>query len=144
MAQDVSDNFQSDRSLFDWLTDYRQPGDDDQAVRAALGRLLFGADDIVKRVQVLSGGEKNRMTFGRLMLGRHNVLLMDEPTNHLDMESIESLQLALEKYTGTLVFVSHDREFVSGLATRVFEVNGDGTITDYPGGYEDYLASRGL
>jgi len=144
MAQDVSDAFQSERTLFDWLADYRQPGDDDQAVRAALGRLLFGADDIVKRVQVLSGGEKNRMTFGRLMLGRHNVLLMDEPTNHLDMESIESLQLALEKYAGTLVFVSHDREFVSGLATRIFEVNGDGTVTDYPGGYEDFLESRGL
>jgi len=144
MAQDVSDQFQGDANLFDWLADYRQPGDDDQAVRAALGRLLFGADDIVKRVRVLSGGEKNRMTFGRLMLGRHNVLLMDEPTNHLDMESIESLQLALEKYAGTLIFVSHDREFVSGLATRVFEVNGDGSVTDYPGGYEDFLASRGL
>jgi len=144
MAQDVSDAFASERKLFDWLADYRQPGDDDQAVRATLGRLLFGADDIVKRVQVLSGGEKNRMTFGRLMLGRHNVMLMDEPTNHLDMESIESLQLALEKYAGTLIFVSHDREFVSGLATRVFEVKGDGTVTDYPGGYEDFLASRGL
>jgi len=144
MAQDVSEAFAGEQTLFDWLADYRQPGDDDQAVRATLGRLLFGADDIGKRVRVLSGGEKNRMTFGRLMLGRHNVLVLDEPTNHLDMESIESLQLALEKYTGTLVFVSHDREFVSGLATRIFEVNGDGSITDYPGGYEDYLASRGL
>jgi len=113
-------------------------------VRAALGRLLFSADDISKAVRVLSGGEKNRMSFGRLMLGRHNVLLMDEPTNHLDMESIESLQLALEKYAGTLVFVSHDREFVSGLATRIFEVSGDGTVTDYPGGYEDFLAARGV
>jgi len=144
MAQDVSDAFASDRTLFDWLTDYRQPGDDDQSVRATLGRLLFGADDIVKQARVLSGGEKNRMSFGRLMLGRHNVLLMDEATNHLDMESIESLQLALEKYAGTLIFVSHDREFVSGLATRIFELPGDGSITDYPGGYEDFLASRGL
>ncbi|AIT28337.1 Drug RA1 family [Bordetella holmesii 44057] len=84
------------------------------------------------------------MTFGRLMLGRHNVLLLDEPTNHLDMESIESLQFALEKFEGTLIFVSHDREFVSGLATRIIEILPSGEIVDYRGGYEDYLASRGI
>ncbi|KAG0906626.1 hypothetical protein G6F31_021775 [Rhizopus arrhizus] len=84
------------------------------------------------------------MTFGRLMLGRHNVMLLDEPTNHLDMESIESLQFALEKYEGTLVFVSHDREFVSGLATRVIEILPSGEIIDYRGVYEDYLESRGI
>jgi ATPase subunit of ABC transporter with duplicated ATPase domains len=84
------------------------------------------------------------MTFGRLMLGRHNVMLLDEPTNHLDMESIESLQFALEKYEGTLVFVSHDREFVSGLATRVIEILPTGEIVDYRGGYDDYLTSRGI
>jgi len=144
MAQDVSDQFQSEVNLFDWMEDYRQPGDDDQAVRAALGRLLFSADDIAKPVKVLSGGEKNRMTFGRLMLGRHNVLLLDEPTNHLDMESIESLQYALEKYEGTLIFVSHDRQFVSGLATRIIEILPDGQIIDYQGDYDDYLASRGI
>jgi ATPase subunit of ABC transporter with duplicated ATPase domains len=84
------------------------------------------------------------MTFGRLMLGRHNVMLLDEPTNHLDMESIESLQFALEKYQGTLVFVSHDREFVSGLATRVIEILPSGEIVDYRGTYDDYLTSRGI
>lgn len=145
MAQDVSDQFQQeDINLFDWMDDYRQAGDDDQSVRSALGRLLFSADDLPKAPKVLSGGEKNRMTFGRLMLGRHNVLLLDEPTNHLDMESIESLQFALEKFQGTLFFVSHDREFVSGLATRVIEILPDGEIVDYRGGYEDYLASRGI
>ncbi|WP_427185149.1 ABC-F family ATPase [Bordetella bronchialis] len=145
MAQDVSDQFQqTDINLFDWMAEYRQPGDDDQSVRSALGRLLFSADDLPKAPKVLSGGEKNRMTFGRLMLGRHNVLLMDEPTNHLDMESIESLQFALEKYQGTLFFVSHDREFVSGLATRVIEILPDGEIVDYRGGYDDYLSSRGV
>src|SRR3546814_3713073 len=108
MAQDVSEQFQSDINLFDWLGDYRQPGDDDQSLRSVLGRLLFSSDDIPKAVKVLSGGEKNRMTFGRLMLGRHNVMLLDEPTNHLDMESIESLQYALEKYEGTLIFVLQD------------------------------------
>ncbi|CAM5354566.1 ATPase subunit of ABC transporter with duplicated ATPase domains OS=Eoetvoesiella caeni OX=645616 GN=DFR37_101228 PE=4 SV=1 [Eoetvoesiella caeni] len=97
MAQDVSEQFQSDDNLFDWLSRYRQPGDDDQTMRSVMGRLLFSADDIVKAVKVLSGGEKNRMSFGRLMLGRHNVMLLDEPTNHLDMESIESLAVRFGK-----------------------------------------------
>jgi len=144
MPQDVSEDFKKHVNVFDWMGEHRKPGDEDQAIRSVLGRLLFSADDIVKDVPVLSGGEKNRMTFGRLMLGRHNVLLMDEPTNHLDMESIESLQFALEKYAGTLVFVSHDREFVSGLATRIIEIMPDGTLNDYQGGYDDYLNSRGI
>jgi ATPase subunit of ABC transporter with duplicated ATPase domains len=84
------------------------------------------------------------MIWGKLMLGRHNVLLMDEPTNHMDMESIESLQISLEKFEGTLIFVSHDREFVNGLANRVIEVKTDGTINDYSGNYEDFLASQGV
>ncbi|ETD72422.1 heme ABC transporter ATP-binding protein [Pelistega indica] len=144
MAQDVSEAFANSMNVFDWMAQYRQAGDEDQQIRSVLGRLLFSADDIVKDVKVLSGGEKNRMFFGRLMLGRHNVLLMDEPTNHLDMESIESLQLALEKFKGTLIFVSHDREFVSGLATRVIEILPNGELIDYMGGYEEYLASRGI
>jgi len=144
MAQDVSDQFDSDRNLFDWLADFRQPGDEDQAIRSVLGRLLFSGDEIGKAVRVLSGGEKNRMSFGRLMLGRHNVLLMDEPTNHLDMESIESLQYALEQYKGTLVFVSHDRQFVSGIADRIIEIFPDGRLVDYPGSYDDYLFSQGI
>ena len=144
MAQDVSDQFNSGNNLFDWLADYRQAGDDDQSIRSVLGRLLFSGDEISKEVRVLSGGEKNRMSFGRLMLGRHNVMLLDEPTNHLDMESIESLQFALELYKGTLVFVSHDRQFVSGLATRIIEILPDGQIIDYQGNYDDYLASRGI
>ena len=144
MAQDVSNQFTNDTNVFDWMTDYRQPGDDDQQIRSVLGRLLFSADDIVKQVKVLSGGEKNRMMFGRLMLGRHNVMLLDEPTNHLDMESIESLQYGLEKFEGTLVFVSHDREFVSGLATRILEIQPNGEIVDYAGNYDDFLSSRGI
>lgn len=83
------------------------------------------------------------MTYGKLMLGRHNVLLMDEPTNHMDMETIESLNIALEKYAGTLIFVSHDREFVSSLATRILEIKEDG-IVDFLGNYEDYLSSQGI
>jgi ATPase subunit of ABC transporter with duplicated ATPase domains len=78
------------------------------------------------------------------MLLRRNVLLMDEPTNHLDMESIESLNTGLEKFPGTLVFVSHDREFVSSLATRIIEIRQDRSIVDYRGTYEEYLASQGI
>ena len=92
---------------------------------------------------MVSGGEQGRLLFGQLMLGRHNVMLMDEPTNHLDMESIESLNLALDLYPGTLIFVSHDREFVSSLATRVIELTEEGFV-DYKGGYEDYLSSQGI
>ena len=83
------------------------------------------------------------MLFGRLMLQQANVLLMDEPTNHLDMESIESLNLALENYPGTLFFVSHDREFISSLATRIIEITPQGLV-DFQGNYDDYLRSQGI
>ena len=95
------------------MIDWRGPHDDDQVVRGTLGRLLFSGDDVKKSVKVLSGGEKGRMLFGKLMLAKPNVLLMDEPTNHMDMEAIESLNTALDLFKGTLIFVSHDREFVS-------------------------------
>ena len=144
MPQDVYADFEQDLTLTDWIGRFTQEGDDDQAVRSILGRLLFSGDDVSKKVKVLSGGEKHRMTFGRLMLGRHNVLMLDEPTNHLDMESIESLQMALEKYQGTLFVVSHDREFVNAIATRVLEVRGDGSVTDFKGTYDEYLTSQGL
>jgi len=143
MPQDPTEDFADDKNLADWMGQWTKEGDDDQAVRSSLGRLLFGGDDVKKSVKVLSGGEKGRMIYGKLMLGRHNVLLMDEPTNHMDMESIESLNIALEKYAGTLIFVSHDREFVSSLATRILEVKEDG-IVDFQGGYEDYLSSQGI
>lgn len=144
MPQDTYEEFTDDRDLMDWMSQWTQAGDDDQSLRGTLGRLLFSADDIKKSVKVLSGGEKGRMIWGKLMLGRHNVLALDEPTNHMDMESIESLQIALDKFTGTLVFVSHDREFVSGLATRIIEIRMDGTVTDYLGTYDEYLQSQGI
>ncbi len=117
--------------------------EDDQIVRATLGQLLFSGDDQKKSLKVISGGEGQRMMIGKLVLQMPNVMLLDEPTNHLDMESIESLNTALDKYTGTLVFVSHDREFVSSLATRIIELKpGTSTIVDYRGSYEDYLAAQ--
>jgi ATPase subunit of ABC transporter with duplicated ATPase domains len=95
-------------------------------------------------VKVLSGGEKGRMLYGKLMLTKNNVLIMDEPTNHMDMETIESLQIGLEKYPGTLIFVSHDREFVSGLTNRIIEIKPDGSLIDFNGSYDDYLKSQGV
>ena len=147
--QDHEDDFKSDISLTDWMADFvRKSGyegeDAETQNRGTLGRLLFGGDTVKKPVRVLSGGEKGRMIFGKMMLSRTNVMLMDEPTNHLDMESIESLNGGLDRYDGTLMFVSHDRVFVGSLATRIFDMKGDGTIVDYRGTYEDYLSSQGL
>ncbi|MCL4106624.1 UNVERIFIED_CONTAM: hypothetical protein GTU68_009758 [Idotea baltica] len=139
--QDSTADFACELNLFDWMSQWRKPRHDDQIVRATLGRLLFSSHDFEKKVKVCSGGEKNRLLFGKLMMMDTNVLLMDEPTNHLDMESIEALNLALEHYEGTLIFVSHDREFVSSLATRVIEIKDKGLV-DYQGTYEEYLASQ--
>jgi ATPase subunit of ABC transporter with duplicated ATPase domains len=141
-AQDHAADFEEEMQLFEWMEQWRKPSDDDQKIRGTLGRLLFSQDDISKKVSVLSGGEQGRMIFGKLMLQRANIMLLDEPTNHLDMESIESLNLALENYPGTLIFVSHDREFVSSLATRILEMTPTG-IVDFRGSYEDYLSSQG-
>ncbi|WLS77659.1 ABC-F family ATPase [Erwinia pyri] len=142
-AQDHAHDFADDLSVFDWMSQWKQESDDEQAVRGILGRLLFSQDDIKKPAKVLSGGEKGRMLFGKLMMQKPNVLIMDEPTNHLDMESIEAINMALEMYEGTLVFVSHDREFVSSLATRVIEMT-PGKFNDFTGNYEDYLRSQGI
>lgn len=139
--QDSTDDFDTDLTLFEWMSQWRSPKHDDLMVRGILGRLLFTADDAHKKARVCSGGEKNRLLFGKLMMLDTNVLIMDEPTNHLDMEAIESLNTALKAYDGTIIFVSHDREFVSSLATRIVEIN-DRRVVDHPGTYEEYLAKR--
>ena len=148
-AQDHADDFASGEALTDWIKQWVREGgydggDVETLIRGTLGRLLFSGDEVKKSVKVISGGEQGRILFGKLMLLRRNVLLMDEPTNHLDMESIESLNTGLEKFPGTLVFVSHDREFVSSLATRIIEIRQDHSIVDYRGSYEEYLASQGI
>ncbi|MEI8163160.1 MAG: ABC-F family ATPase [Betaproteobacteria bacterium] len=147
--QDHAADFAATTPLTEWIVQWvreggYEGGDVETLIRGTLGRLLFSGDEAKKPVNVISGGEQGRMLFGKLMLLRNNVLLMDEPTNHLDMESIESLNTALEKYPGTLIFVSHDREFVSSLATRIIDIKPDRTIIDYRGSYEEYLASQGL
>ena len=142
-AQDISAEFEKDMSLFDWITQWQPKGADEQLLRATLGRMLFSRDDSEKSVKVVSGGEQRRLMFGKLVLQKPNVLVMDEPTNHLDMESIEALNLALENYPGTLIFVSHDRDFVSSLATRIIEMTADGII-DFKGSYDEYLRAQML
>jgi ATPase subunit of ABC transporter with duplicated ATPase domains len=140
-AQEHGAEFDRDMTLFEWITQWQPPRSDEQLLRATLGRMLFSRDDSEKSVKVVSGGEEARLLFAKLILQKPNVLVMDEPTNHLDMESIEALNLALENYPGTLIFISHDREFVSSLATRIIEMTPDGVI-DFTGTYEEYLRVR--
>ncbi len=112
------------------------------AVRSRLGKVLFSGDEVEKKVASLSGGESARLLFARLAVEQPNVLVLDEPTNHLDIEAIEALVAGLRSYPGTLIFVSHDRWFVSELATRIVEIT-EGGLNDFPGTYEEYLASCG-
>ncbi len=142
-AQNHSSDFEEDMNLYDWMAQWKGEDDDEQVVRGQLGRMLFNASDIKKSVRVISGGEQGRMLFSKLMMQFPNILLLDEPTNHMDMESIEALNLALENYEGTLLFVSHDRQFVSSIATRIIEITEDG-VNDFHGTYEEYLKTQEL
>lgn len=139
--QDNTAAFSNNLSLFDWMSQWRKASHNDQIVRATLGQLLFSSDDFEKPVQVCSGGEKNRLLFGKLMMSSPNVMVLDEPTNHMDMEAIEALNLALVHYEGTIIFVSHDREFVSSLATQIIEIK-DRKLVNFSGTYDEYLADQ--
>ncbi|PMH44941.1 ABC-F family ATPase [Vibrio sp. 10N.286.49.B3] len=136
--QDSTADFDNDLSIFDWISQWRTVKHDDLMVRGILGRLLFTADDANKKAKNCSGGEKNRLLFGKLMMQDINVLVMDEPTNHMDMEAIEALNEALKVYEGTLIFVSHDREFVSSLATHIIDIKNNKLI-NFQGTYDEYL-----
>lgn len=139
--QDSSSDFDNDLNLFDWMSQWRTPKHNDLMVRGMLGRLLFTEDDINKKAKNCSGGEKNRLLFGKLMMLEINVLVMDEPTNHMDMEAIQALNDALKVFEGTLIFVSHDREFVSSLATRIIDVK-DKKLVNFQGTFDEYMASQ--
>jgi ATPase subunit of ABC transporter with duplicated ATPase domains len=141
-AQDHHEKLEDqDVTAEQWLWEYC-PGRDRGFVRGQLGLMLFSGDDGAKRVGALSGGEAARLMFSRLAVERPNVLVLDEPTNHLDLESIEALVAGLLNYDGTLILVSHDRWFVSQLATRVVEISRTG-IRDYLGTYEEYVHACG-
>ena len=135
-AQDQYKELDPDARILDDLGEI-SPRSTQTELRSLLGCFLFSADDVFKRIGVLSGGERNRYALLRMLLHPANFLLLDEPTNHLDMRAKDVLLKALSDYTGTVVFVSHDRYFIDKLATRVFEV-GDGRVEVYPGNYEDY------
>lgn len=140
-AQDQGAVLTGDRSVWDEIL-ADAPFDMVPQLRNILGAFLFSGDDINKRVGVLSGGEKNRLALAKMLLRPANLLLLDEPTNHLDLFSKDVLLDALAHFSGTVVFVSHDRYFVDALATRVVEVDG-GKLTPYIGNYEDYLEKKG-
>jgi ATPase subunit of ABC transporter with duplicated ATPase domains len=141
--QDHKEGIGEDKpSLVDWLYNFAPPDTDKTVIRGLLGRMLFSGDMALKPTSVLSGGEKSRLIISRMIMAEDNVIALDEPTNHLDLESIESLNYALSIYEGTVVFVSHDREFVSSLATRIIEVTPE-KISDFHGTYDDYLEREG-
>ena len=139
--QDSSAAFENDFTLMEWMSQWRRPEHSDLMVRGMLGRLLFTEDDANKKARNCSGGEKNRLLFGKLMMSDINVLVMDEPTNHMDMEAIEALNNALKDFEGTLIVVSHDRAFVSSLATRIIDIKNK-QITNFQGTLDEYLANQ--
>jgi ATPase subunit of ABC transporter with duplicated ATPase domains len=136
--QDPFELLDPEMTAFDWLYQFR-PTWGQQDIRALLGRMLFSGDAQMKLTKVLSGGEKARLLFAMLMAQQSNTIILDEPTNHLDLEAIAALNDELKDYEGTLLFVSHDRTFVSSLATRVIEII-DGQVIDYQGTYDDYVS----
>jgi ABC-type multidrug transport system ATPase subunit len=141
-AQDHQEQFESpDHSAQDWISTFC-PGKTIGFIRGEMGRVLFSGDEAEKKLEALSGGEAARLVFCKLAIERPNVLVLDEPTNHLDLESIEALVESLNRFEGTLIFVSHDRWFVSRLANRIVEITPDG-IRDYQGTYEAYVHDCG-
>lgn len=140
-AQDHHEVLKGNASIYQWLHG-RAPGESVGIIRGALGKVLFSGDDADKRLSTLSGGEAARLLLAGLMLKKPNLLILDEPTNHLDMEGREALMAALKAFEGTVIFVSHDRHFVSTVADRILALSWDG-MEDYSGNYEEYLERQG-
>lgn len=143
MSRDLNANFNNDDlTILDWLRQYAtEEQDDNTFLRGFLGRMLFSGDEIEKKIKVLSGGEKVRCQLSRMMLQPANVLVMDDPTNHLDLESITSLNDALKDYQGSVLFTSHDHEFIQTIADHIIEVGPKGTISRAETTYDEFLAS---
>jgi ATPase subunit of ABC transporter with duplicated ATPase domains len=127
-------------TAFEWLHQW-DPDASHEEIRGLLGQMLFQKDDGNKRTDVLSGGEAARLLFCKLMLQKPNVLVLDEPTNHLDLESINALNIALQRYQGTVLLVTHDEDLIDEVATRIWHFEGDTRITDFKGKYEEYQAA---
>ena len=140
-AQHLADMMSSDRTMIEEMESAAKTSEARTRIRTLLGCFLFSGDDVFKPVSVLSGGEKSRVALARTLLQPANLLILDEPTNHLDIASKDVLVQALKSYTGTLVAVSHDRQFLSGFANKIWRVE-DGRVTEYQGGYDYYVWKR--
>ena len=138
-AQDHKALIEPGMTVFEWLHQW-DPGAAHEEIRGLLGQMLFPRDDADKRTEVLSGGEAARLLFCKLMLQKPNVLVLDEPTNHLDLESINALNIALQRYQGTVLLVTHDHDLIDEVATRIWHFEGDHHLTDFKGAYEEYQA----
>ncbi len=136
-SQDTTDTIAKGTTLIEWLHQF-DPKASQQELRGVLGQMLFSGDDATKRTDALSGGERARMIFCKLMLQKPNVLVLDEPTNHLDLEAINALNIALQKYPGTVLFVTHDHDVIDEVATRIWHAS-HGRVEDFKGPYEDFL-----
>ncbi|MBS1852486.1 MAG: ATP-binding cassette domain-containing protein [Acidobacteria bacterium] len=136
-AQDHKALVENGTTAFEWLHQW-EPGASNEEIRGLLGQMLFQREDGNKRTEVLSGGEAARLLFCKLMLQKPNVLVFDEPTNHLDLESINALNIALQRYQGTVLLVSHDHDLIDEVATRIWHFESTHTITDFKGSYEEY------
>ena len=133
--------FETEETITDWLRKYSKDPDETY-VRSFLGRMLFAGEDGVKKVKVLSGGEKVRCMLSRMMLYGSNVLLLDQPTNHLDLESITAVNNGLAAFKGNVIFASHDHEFVNTIANRIIDIKDDGTIIDRMCTFDEYLEKK--
>ena len=130
--------FDTDENITDWLRKYSKDPDETY-VRSFLGRMLFSGDEALKQVKVLSGGEKVRCVFSKIMLSGANFLTFDEPTNHLDMESITALNEGMKRFKGNMLFTSHDHELTQTVANRIIDLKADGTVIDKEVTYNEYL-----
>jgi ATPase subunit of ABC transporter with duplicated ATPase domains len=139
-SQDHKESIRPGLTLLEWLHEF-DPMASQQELRGLLGQMLFSGDDATKRTEVLSGGEAARVIFCRLMLQKPNFLLLDEPTNHLDLESINALNIALQKYDGTVLLVTHDHDLVDEVATRIWHFENR-EVEDFKGPYADFLAEK--
>ena len=136
----AQDNLDNDKTIFDEISD-AYPDLNNTKIRNTLAAFLFYGEDVFRPISSLSGGEKGRVSLAKLMLSHANFLILDEPTNHLDIQSKEILESAMNSYTGTILYVSHDRYFINKTATRILEISKDG-LTSYPGNYQDYLHQK--
>jgi ATPase subunit of ABC transporter with duplicated ATPase domains len=139
-AQDHTGTIQHGMTAADWLHQF-DPKASKEEIRGLLGQMLFSGEEGLKPTSALSGGESARLIFCRLMLQKPNILVLDEPTNHLDLESINALNVALQRYEGTLLMVTHDEDIIDEVATRIWHFDHDG-IEDFKGTYEEYQSAQ--